>query len=615
MDIAEFQLKLTSDTATASRQAVRDVKAAEDAMKRLSSSSVKIANQQHFSKIMNAPHLGGVAKMQRQLVAQQNQKNTKIQALRNLGRHEEANQLAGTPSTLELVSKGMRAAGFDIPTTKLAELGVIAAGVAAAVFTIKEAFDFVKWSVESVLSAGWELGKMLVSNVAAAMDFAQGSKLAFGTLLDDQQQGAAVFDKVRHEAVELGLDVETAVDSFRKLLAAQFSVGDSNELLRVGADLQAIGATADEVKHALLAISQIKMKGKLQAEELTRQLANAGVSSELVYQALQKRMGIPLTPAGRTKVMGMQKKGEIGADIAIPAIIDAIKAKTHEKNAGDTAKTRVGATLESMKKYAHDTIGNTFTDIAEVIEKPVMEAVNTVFGTFKRLMASPIMEELKTKIADTFIAAAGFITEYWPQVEPVILAVMDRLVNFFASAKNYIANNGDDIANKIGLIARVVYSLGNVMISVTGIVLKLVDALLSIAQFFAKYGSWIPAVLGLVAAPMTGGMSILPGLAMSGLAASVSSPISGDVNKSGPGLVEQYKNVGNLGEVNDLLKSIDERKAGFQAPGKESWKTIGSVNVNTTVNALDLSDPEVAGGKLGDLVRRNVHQVLEDSAQ
>jgi tape measure domain-containing protein len=213
---------------------------------------------------------------------------------------------------------------------------------------------------------------------ARALDFGQRSRLAFSSLMGDKALGHAEFDFVRTEAQRLGLDIEDTTDDYRKLLAAQFEVGQARELLRASADMQALGATADDVKGILRAISQIKMKGVLQAEELTGQLADRGISAELVYQDLEKRLG-----KSRKEILAMQKNKEITSEFAIPAIVAAIKKKANEENVGDVATKFASTKISGMLAQMKGAVKNTLIDIGSELEAPTTALVARIFEDFK----------------------------------------------------------------------------------------------------------------------------------------------------------------------------------------------------------------------------------------
>jgi tape measure domain-containing protein len=203
----------------------------------------------------------------------------------------------------------------------------------------------------------WDFGKdaVLVGGVVgvglagaftkAAFDaamFTENTKLAFSQLTHSAAGGEQAFATVRGLVSGLGLDLHDTTDGMRKLLAAQFSLGQSTELLKMGADLSVIGIHGEEVARVLTAISQIKAKGKLQAEEMM-QLAEAGISLTLVNGALQKSLG-----KTAAEVDKMKQAGQITGEIGIAAIQSAVKEKLGIENFGDARKKFVNENLSGM---------------------------------------------------------------------------------------------------------------------------------------------------------------------------------------------------------------------------------------------------------------------------
>ena len=125
-----------------------------------------------------------------------------------------------------------------------------------------------------------------------------------------------------------------------RLMAQGFRDKDLYATLFSAADLAAImpGDKNQTLERVTTALAQIKGKGKLQGEELTQQLAEAGLNTTLVKQQLAKSMGISV--ADVDKRMG---KGEISAGVALPAIQRAILAQLGTSKAGEFATSSSGS--------------------------------------------------------------------------------------------------------------------------------------------------------------------------------------------------------------------------------------------------------------------------------
>lgn len=413
------------------------------------------------------------------------------------------------------------------------------------------------------------LGIGFASATAHALDFGQRSRLAFSSLMGDAALGHKEFDFVRTEAQRLGLDIEDTTDDYRKLLAAQFEVGQARELLRASADMQALGATADDVKGILRAISQIKMKGVLQAEELTGQLADRGISAELVYQDLEKRLG-----KTRKEILAMQKNKEITADVAIPAIIQAIKTKAHEENVGDVATKFASTKISGMLAQMKGAIKNTLIDIGAELEQPTTALVARIFEDFKNDL---------------------------PEIKNTMAVVANEMF--------FLLSSGADQAKKdLGGIGGVVRGIGEAFFFVEGSLNSLFFLLQPLKVLLAGVESLAFLIEG--------------DFKNAGKAAKAFFTGESDVSRwnvmTGAQFDAQQMDLNTRREKLQLrgtTSGLDGRALASGAPGAGGKVTnIGTLNMNTTVESVDhKGDPADAGSVLGDAAFKKFLGALENS--
>jgi len=228
------------------------------------------------------------------------------------------------------------------------------------------------------------LGKQLYDTAKNASMLAN----AFDRLTDGK--GPETMERVTKLAANLGLEVAATAHNFADLLKLQFSPAQAEEWIKFGADMQAIGGTAESVHGILRAVGQIKGKGKLMAEELTGQLAEHGVSTSLVKDAVARMMGID-----RSTVDAAIRAGKVNAEVGIAAIQEAINKKLHQKQAGDTAA---------------DFIKNTFTGDQKKLEGS-LERIGLGLGLmFSRGFEGQLRQANSMKkfgITDSFATDAG----------------------------------------------------------------------------------------------------------------------------------------------------------------------------------------------------------------
>lgn len=157
----------------------------------------------------------------------------------------------------------------------------------------------------------------------------------------DKKQANLEYYRAQQFSQKTDFTSEQIEKSQARLMAQGFRGKDLYATLFSAADLAAImpGDKNQTLERVTMAMSQIKAKGKLQGEELTQQLAEAGLNTALVKQQLMKSLGLKST-AEVDKRMG---KGEIGADVALPAIQRAILQQLGTSKAGEYATSASGS--------------------------------------------------------------------------------------------------------------------------------------------------------------------------------------------------------------------------------------------------------------------------------
>lgn len=187
-----------------------------------------------------------------------------------------------------------------------------------------------------------------------------------------QLTGSAVLtNKMLNELIEF--DVKTPFDlahlssAARMLKAAGVATQDVVPMVKKLADAAAgSGGGVEALEHITLAISQMLSKGKIQSEEMTRQLSNAGIPA---WKLLAEAMGLSVG-----EVMKLSKEGKLGLK-EIHLLINAM-----------------GKSAEGLsEKLGFGTIGNAITviqsrfelllaDIMRPIKAPLIDTMKMILG-------------------------------------------------------------------------------------------------------------------------------------------------------------------------------------------------------------------------------------------
>jgi tape measure domain-containing protein len=462
------------------------------------------------------------------------------------------------------------------------------------------------------LAAAYAIGRIAyefgAATVAAAA-FAQDSKLAIGALLGNAGAAETQFREVRFEAQALGLDVMGTVDQFRKLLSAQFDIGTAREIVRMSADLKVAGAN---VEKAILAISQIKMKGFLQGEELTGQLAEAGVSAELVYKRLEKQLG-----KTRKEILTMQKTGKIQADVAIEAIFGAVKDKTGVESFGELAKQRADTTLSGIAAKAMAAFQNRIITAGEAIAPLITPIFQRVGGLAEKLLGNRKAELFGDRVLEALQRLGAWTDANWPRIEAFVVGGFETAVYWAGElfdAGEYLVENWDFIATSFeggafwlkmfaisaGFVAAPLIAISALAFGAAAAVVwltgKLVQAIDTAAEFVAMLGA-------------AGQLVNLAQFGPTGIAGGVGAMLAGDAlgNKIAPKVTTP--------QLQTVLAS--PRVSPENVQGALSRTTnVGGISMPINVAGIDIgSDPEQAGGAIGQQVTRamsNFFENLED---
>lgn len=297
----------------------------------------------------------------------------------------------------------------------------LSGGVAGAVAAgMTEVIGLAKSAVSAIVDVG---AAFFHASLEAAA-FADRSTLAIGYLTDRVDLAGGIFDSVRHSSQELGLNVEETMGSFQKLLAAQFTIGQSKALVKMGADMQAIGASGEEVQRILYAMTEIKSIGSLQKRQ-ERMLQMAGISGKLIDEALMKAGGFK----DQKGVDTARKKNKISADVAMQAIIEAVKHKTHEAQLGDVGRHFADSTLTGMQQQLAAGAENLFVDIGQRILPGVTQIAQLIKGTIGKLADDPQIHDFANRMLIEFQRFAGWTVENWPQIEAIVIGTTHAIAD------------------------------------------------------------------------------------------------------------------------------------------------------------------------------------------
>lgn len=189
--------------------------------------------------------------------------------------------------------------------------------------------------------------------------------VAFSHFLGSTQAATAELSTLYAIAAKTPFQFADVTSAARKFLAFGFSVSEANdELALLGDAVAGIGGGAEEINRLILAIGQIRAKGRLQGEELL-QLTELGLVGT---QQIAQQMG--MTSAEFLKQV---QRGKVGSEDAIRAI-NAVLREQFAGSAEEQSRTVIGQ-LSSIKDYGAQAMGQLVAPLFEVARSDVLPTI------------------------------------------------------------------------------------------------------------------------------------------------------------------------------------------------------------------------------------------------
>lgn len=263
----------------------------------------------------------------------------------------EADRLSGTnarprisvvdraTSTLNKVNSGLRSIGG-----KTVRAGVKIIDYATRPLrAIKNSLFSIKGLVAAI-GTGWAANQLIMKPIGLADQYSS-AKIGFSTLLGDTG-GQKLMNDLDKFAKATPFKTSNTISQAQKMIAMGWDAKNIvKDMTTIGDAAAATGKGDEGLQRIVLALAQIKSKGKLSTEELN-QLAEAGISAK---RYLAEGLGYGSGDSALMKMSKDLEKGAIGSEAAIKAIMKGMK-----EYKGMMDKT-ANETVEGLKSQIEDT--------------------------------------------------------------------------------------------------------------------------------------------------------------------------------------------------------------------------------------------------------------------
>jgi len=262
------------------------------------------------------------------------------------------------------------------------------------------------------------------------------ARIGFTTMLGSAERAEAFLSDMAEFAAKTPFEFPELLDASKRMLAYGFAAEDVLPTMEaVGNASAAVGLGTEGINRIILALGQMRAKGKLSAEEM-RQLTETGIPAwEILAEAMNKTTA---------EIMDMQSKGLIPADRAIKMLVEGMNKRFPDmmKNMENTWE---GVT-STIKDVWRMTIGavtqNLFQGVVSWLQKVrdfavgfydtfqkygLQRAISESFGPEVAAMVSVLGATLRG-LASVVSAVTGFITQYGKQIRFVAVVMGTYLV-------------------------------------------------------------------------------------------------------------------------------------------------------------------------------------------
>ncbi len=248
---------------------------------------------------------------------------------------------------------------------------------------------------------------------AANMEVAE---VAFTTLLGSVEKARKQMEALKNFAKTTPFQFDELTTATRRMLAFGFSVEQTIPMLRtIGDSVSALGVGSEGLNNIIAALGQMQMKGKVSAEEMTRQLGQYIPA----WQYLANSLGITVAQA-----MKKAEQGMIDGATGVRAILEGLA--NDKRFVGGMEKQ--AQTLAGIWSNFKDTLSFTLADVGGTIVKTfdlkdkltgLMEGLQKFSNWFANL--NPTIRELAVNFT-VFMAVLG----------PLVLIVGKLITSFSA---------------------------------------------------------------------------------------------------------------------------------------------------------------------------------------
>jgi tape measure domain-containing protein len=321
-----------------------------------------------------------------------------------------------------------------------------------------------------VALAGIAFGKVASEGLSMAATLEQ-SAAGFTTMLGSAEKSQKFVKEMSDFAAKTPFEFPELADSAQTMMAFGFNAKDViPTMTKVGDAVGALGGTSETVDRVVMALGQMKAKGKVSGEEML-QLTEAGIPA---WQLLADKIGKTVPEAQEAA-----RKGQIDLDTAMTGIIDGM-GKKYAGGMEAQAKTITGM-MSTLKDNVGLALANIVTPLLPFIKDAIGAASDFAGKVGPQIGKS--MERLGPVLKTVF----DYIKDAAAKIIPKLVEYWGKLREGFEEARPGL----EKIAKVLGVFAKMIFE--KVVPALLDVAGKVVPLLL---KALGKFGEFLPTIGG-----------------------------------------------------------------------------------------------------------------------
>lgn len=259
--------------------------------------------------------------------------------------------------------------------------------------------------IKGIADAALGLGTALLQ---PAMN-AEQMKIAFTSLLHSGTAATKMMATLNDLAVKTPFELPQIQAGAKQLLAFKFAGADVPMMLtRIGDAVSSVGGGAEGMQRVIVALGQMKLKGKATGEEML-QLTELNIDA---WGYVAKALGI-----STAKAQEMSSKGLIPADVAIKAILDGMKEFGGAMDKQSASALGLASTLKDAFNV------KVLTSFGEGLLTPLKGAMTDLINMFN----APVFQQFATQLGTQVGAAIVNVVNAFKQM----IVIGQQIIAFF----------------------------------------------------------------------------------------------------------------------------------------------------------------------------------------